>query len=205
MTFKNVSVVCEGQTEVDFVKKLNKRYFNAKGISLKPAFINKTNAMNGNVSMDRVVSFIKKAKEIIVTTFIDYYGFKGETGKSYVELENKITELSQREHLIAYVQLHETEALWFSDIEAIKIVKDADRKQKQALDKIIKDYPNPEDINNSKETAPSKRLEAIFPDYKKIIDGNAIADKISIDKMKEKCPHFSDWLERIEKEVDLFR
>ena len=26
MTFKNVSVVCEGQTEVDFIKKLNNVY-----------------------------------------------------------------------------------------------------------------------------------------------------------------------------------
>ena len=27
MTFKNVAVICEGQTEVDFVKKLNKKYW----------------------------------------------------------------------------------------------------------------------------------------------------------------------------------
>ncbi|CCZ30902.1 putative uncharacterized protein [Proteobacteria bacterium CAG:495] len=205
MTFKNVSVVCEGQTEVDFIKKLNKKYFNAKLISLKPIAINKTNAMNGNVSMDRLIHFIKRAPEVIITTFIDYYGFKGEREEGYLELEERIRELSGKEHIIAYVQLHETEALWFTNINAIKEVKNANASQIQALEDIVRIYSNPEDINNSRETAPSKRLETIFSDYKKIRDGNAIADKISIEEMKEKCPHFSNWLDMIEEKVNVLR
>lgn len=205
MTFKNVSVVCEGQTEVDFIKKLNKKYFNARCISLKPIVINKTSAMNGNVSMDRLIYFIKRAPEAIITTFIDYYGFKGENELGYLELENQIKDLSEKEHIIAYVQLHETEALWFSNINAIKEVKNASTSQIQALEDIVRTYSNPEDINNSKETAPSKRLETIFSDYKKIRDGNAIADKISIEEMKLKCPHFSNWLDMIEEKVNLLR
>lgn len=205
MTFKNVSVVCEGQTEVDFIKKLNKKYFNAKLISLKPIAINKTNAMNGNVSMDRLIHFIKRAPEVIITTFIDYYGFKGEREEGYLELEERIRELSGKEHIIAYIQLHETEALWFTNINAIKEVKNANASQIQALEDIVRIYSNPEDINNSRETAPSKRLETIFSDYKKIRDGNAIADKISIEEMKEKCPHFSNWLDMIEEKVNVLR
>lgn len=205
MTFKNVSVICEGQTEVDFIKKLNRKYFNIRNISLKPITLNKTSAMNGNVSMDRLVYFIKRAPEVIVTTFVDYYGFKGEIGKSYMELERQIKKLSEKEHIIAYVQLHEIEALWFTNINAIKDVKDASTDQMQSLEEIVKTYPNPEDINNSRETAPSKRLETIFKDYKKIRDGNAIADKISIEEMKKKCPHFSNWLDEIEEKVKLLR
>ena len=205
MTFKNVSVICEGQTEVDFIKKLNKKYFNIKDISLKPIIINKTNAMHGNVSMDRLIHFIKMAPETIITTFVDYYGFKGVTGKSYLEIEEQIKNMSEKEHIIAYVQLHETEALWFADIGAIKDVMNASSSQIQELEDIIRIYSSPEDINNSKETAPSKRLESIFSNYKKIRDGNAIADKISIEEMKEKCPHFSHWLDMIEEKVNLLR
>lgn len=205
MTFKNVSVVCEGQTEVDFIKRLNKKYFNSREISLKPISVNKHSAMNGNVSMDRLVSFVKRASEEIVTTFVDYYGFKGENEKSFSEIENEIQQLSEKEHIIAYVQIHETEALWFSNVDIIKIVKNANIEQARALDSIVANYPNPEDINNSWKTAPSKRLESIFNDYKKINDGNTISEKISIEEMKEKCPHFSNWLNQIETKVNLLR
>ena len=201
MTFKNVSVICEGQTEVDFVKKLNKRYFNIREISLKPI------AMNGNVSIDRIAGFINKAPEVIVTTFIDYYGIKGIYNKNYIELEKEIKKSSSnKEHtIISYVQLHEIEALWFSNIEVIATIKDANDKQKQALQEIVQQYPNPENINNNVETAPSKRLKTIFSDYKKINDGNIIANNISIEEIKDKCPHFSWWLNEIEIEVNKLR
>ena len=161
--------------------------------------------MNGSVSMDRIKYFINSARENIVTTFIDYYGFKGVNNKSFQELEKEIESLSRKEHTIAYVQLHETEALWFSNIDVIKEVKNANKNQQDELELIIKQYPNPEDINNSKETAPSKRLEKIFSNYKKISDGNAISEQISIEEMKEKCPHFAEWLLRIETTVNSLR
>ena len=63
--FINISIVCEGPTEVDFIKKkLNKEYFNPINISLKPIAINKTahqQSLEGNISVDRLVTFVKKA------------------------------------------------------------------------------------------------------------------------------------------------
>ena len=195
MIFIDVSVVCEGQTEVDFIKCLNEKYFNPKEISLKPVSYNKSTSMNGNVSVDRIVQYIKKAKHPIVTTFVDYYGFKHQSSRSVTQIEEEIKEKANKEFLIPYLQMHEIEALWFSDIKEVKNPNDS---QVDMLMKIIDEYPNPEDINNSPQTAPSKRLESIFPDYQKVLDGKLISNKLSIPKIQEKCPRFSKWLKDIE-------
>ncbi len=205
MSFKNVFVVCEGQTEERFVKYLSKAYFNAKEISLKPVIINKNGSMEGNVSIDRIVDYIKKAGGDIITTMVDYYGFKDQGGRTAKQIEDIIKGRSGKTYLIPYLQMHETEALWFSNIDAIRDAKHADMHQYKKLQDIVAQYPNPEDINNSPQTAPSKRLKAIFKDYQKILDGELIFKKISIEEMKAKCPKFSSWLDSIEKMVDGLR
>jgi hypothetical protein len=49
-------------------------------------------------------------------------------------------------------------------------------------------YASPEEINNSQETAPSKRILGVYNSYNKITDGYLIAKEIGIDKMREVCP-----------------
>lgn len=207
--FINISIVCEGPTEVDFIKKkLNKEYFNPKNISLKPIAINETahqQSLEGNVSVDRLVAFVKKAEFKIVTTLVDFYGFKNRGIKTPHKIEEELEARVNQEFFIPYLQVHETEALWFSDKNAIAGAKNANDQQQRMLSDIIQQYPNPEDINDSRETAPSKRLEKIFTDYKKIIDGNHIFDKISVETMKSKCPRFAEWLDTIEEKAEILR
>lgn len=160
--FINISIVCEGPTEVDFVKKkLNKNYFNLRNISLKPIAINKSEwqSMEGNVSVDRLAAFVKKAEFKIVTTLVDFYGFKNKGVKTPHEIEDELKERVNQEFFIPYLQVPETEALWFSDINAIAGAKNADDQQKKSLSEIIRQYQNPEDMNDGIATAPSKRLE----------------------------------------------
>ena len=58
---------------------------------------------------------------------------------------------------------------------------------------------NPERINDGKETAPSKRILSIFPNYKKTSDGPAVVESIGMKTLKEKCQHFREWVENLEK------
>ena len=55
-------------------------------------------------------------------------------------------------------------------------------------------------INNSPETAPSKRLDKWSKngEFPKTTTGIAIARSIGIPQMREKCPLFNSWLERFE-------
>ena len=52
--------------------------------------------------------------------------------------------------------------------------------------------PNPELINNSPNTAPSKRILKVIPAYDKTVTGVEILRKISLNKLRQKCQHFND-------------
>ena len=58
----------------------------------------------------------------------------------------------------------------------------------------------PEDINDSPETAPSKRILSIFPEgtYSKPEHGPLIAEAIGIDAMRQKCAQFDAWVAHLQ-------
>lgn len=81
--------------------------------------------------------------------------------------------------LIPYLCLHEFEALLFSDVAAFA---GALRRPELAssLQRARADFATPEDINEGTDTAPSKRIAAICPSYRKVIDGTLAAAAIGI-------------------------
>ena len=91
--------------------------------------------------------------------------------------------------------LHEFEGILFSNPQSFQIIADQDIVNK--ISEIRKMYPTPEHINNSFETAPSKRLEKLIPNYAKIKNGILISKDMGIDKMIDECPHFREWVEKI--------
>ncbi len=187
----NVSVICEGKTELFFVKTVLSPYFITSNINLLPI------VMGGTVSIDKTVTYINRTIPGIVTTFLDYYGFKRATGKTPEEIMNEISSRSNREHTIPYLQMYEIEALWFSDIDKIALKMNANHSQKVKLEEIINNFNTPEEINNSYETAPSKRLEKIFKGYDKPRDGQIIAKEIGVLAIMNKCPRFKKWVDDI--------
>lgn len=56
---------------------------------------------------------------------------------------------------------------------------------------------NPEKINDSKDTAPSKRLGK-HTNYKKTVDGPNIAKDIGLVEIRQKCQGFNAWITLIE-------
>lgn len=83
----------------------------------------------------------------------------------------------------------------FSAREGLELVIDqADAMQE--IDRIMLQFPNPEDINNDPNTAPSKRLKAIYH-YDKTADAALIFELITIEDIMEKCPRFRDWIARL--------
>ncbi len=59
-------------------------------------------------------------------------------------------------------------------------------------------FPSPEDIDDSRATAPSKRVLQFCPSYRKVLNGTQAAAEVGIDAMRRECPHFRDWLGRLE-------
>ena len=48
------------------------------------------------------------------------------------------------------------------------------------------------------ETAPSKRLIQLYPGYDKVLFGVLVAEQINVDGIRAKCPHFDEWVSKLE-------
>ena len=213
---KRLCIICEGQTEGEFVERLLAPHLWKKSkISAHPSLL-KTRAGQrggGNVSVPRLGKHISREyhKSDFITTLVDYYGFKDVNGRSKKQLEHDILDEAQTlirqrfdpRYVLPYVQMHEFEALLFSDISKFELLSDNWNNESQTrLQQIYDDFETPEDINNSAQTAPSKRLDAIFPGYSnnsKIPDGPLIAKDIGLAKIRQECPLFNNWIGQLEK------
>ncbi len=207
-----VNVFVEGQTEETFVRDVLAPYFARQHIWLK-AILAETSPGNkgGIVSYGKVkhqvTRLCRSDAGAYVTTLIDYYGLPTDFPSFAVAQGNGIQKVQLLEqafaqdvgegNFIAYLALHEFETLlfckpaqfhdWFEDEQAVGI-----------LEAVKASYGNPEEINDSPHTAPSKRILAAIPAYKKTLHGPMIAEEIGIDAMRNQCPHFDEWIKSIE-------
>ena len=209
---KRLCIICEGQTEREFVERLLAPHLRTFGIHAYPSLLHvgSKQKRGGNVSVPRLAKHIRNEYHNVrfITTLVDYYGFKDVNGRPKAQLEQTI--LNEAQTLIKrnfetyrvrpYVQMYEFEALLFSDISRFELLGDNWNNESQTrLQQICDAFETPEDINNSAQTAPSKRLGAIFPGYKKFADGPLIAEDIGLDTIRRKCPLFDEWIGELEK------
>jgi hypothetical protein len=102
-----------------------------------------------------------------------------------------------RNRFVPLVMMHEFEALLFSDPD--RFAQEIGRNNLSAKFRAIREeFEGPEDINDSAETAPSKRIERLFPGYEKPLFGVLAAMGIGLSTIRRECPHFSSWLDRLE-------
>ena len=99
--------------------------------------------------------------------------------------------------VLPYVQRHEFEALLFADVDAFSSI-DVNAEGVGKLRGVRSQFATPEDINDDRGTAPSKRILQVVPSYSKVGQGPVVAAKIGLEKMRLACPRFGKWLERLE-------
>ena len=101
------------------------------------------------------------------------------------------------QRFIPYIQLHEFEALLFSDPDKFfDSFPDAGAAIAQ-LHAIRARHDGPEDIDGGETTAPSKRIQQILPDYVKSVSGILIAKRIGLAEFRRQCPHFNQWVMKL--------
>ena len=207
---KRLVFIVEGDTEIILVQNLIVPYLIKTGfrnsIHAQTIITNRKQHKKGGVTSygkfrNEVIRTLAQGN-VMVTTIIDFFklpnDFPGYTVDSLgiEQIEKAIhDDFDNDPNFIPYIQRHELEALMFSHRAGFELVIDDDGKLRQ-IDAIIKEFPNPEDINNSPETAPSKRLQNIF-NYDKTGDGELIFEMIGIENIINKCPRFARWLETI--------
>jgi hypothetical protein len=68
----------------------------------------------------------------------------------------------------------------------------------QELADIRRDFNSPEEINEEPDTAPSKRIRAVYGRYEKPLYGPLVAGALGLQQIRQACSHFREWLEWLE-------
>lgn len=193
-----LGISVEGVTELRFVTAVLAEHLWAYKISPEPV------SVGGNISIPRVSSELDKLSKSFdhITTFYDFYGFKGKPqGATKASLEEDIflgVNDFTRGKLIPYIQMYEFEGLLFSSPVAIANNVEGNDVEVWSGNILQEFGGKPERINDSLQTAPSKRLEQ-FTNYRKTIDGPNICKEIGLSSIRAKCIGFDDWLSKLEK------
>lgn len=221
-----LNILCEGQTEDRFASKVLKEYLKGFEIVVKTTILitnKKKNVRGGMLSYQQAKNDLellirqhsRKTHEAhFYTTMFDLYAlpndFPGfaeamkihDSYEKVKKLEEKFAEDISSDKFVPYIQLHEFEALVFCGLEHLLIDYPDMAKQIARLKKIVEKYDgNTEEINNDPQTAPSKlmiREFEKFHHYDKHKSGVLVTDKIGIKKLKNKCLHFKEWIEKLE-------
>lgn len=218
---KRLVIIVEGETEEAFVHQILAPYIWNSGYTNSIQCF-KIKHSGGGVSkyshIERDILATVREKDVIVTTMFDFYGLPSDTPgfkeslsrNSHVERVKLIEDAIKKEitqkvreniHFIPYIQLHEIEALIFSSNKGFYELFDKNEADLKSLDDIIKEFPNPEDIDNGPDTAPSKRLKKAIPEYDKVLYGIGMLQTIGIETIMEKSPHFKEWVVKIINEL----
>jgi hypothetical protein len=116
-------------------------------------------------------------------------------------MEDRLREDIQDDRIVPYIQLHEFEALLFSDVDMFEIAFPGRPAEVQQLKSIRDDFPSPEHINDQPDQSPSKRILTVIPEYVKTVSGILIVQRIGLPALRKQCAHFGRWLDRLEQLV----
>ncbi len=215
---KKVLILVEGSTEEAFINyALSPHLFRcdvfAQPIMIRTRFSEGSDAhfKGGHTSWAKIkrflLSLLGDSSANLVTTMLDYYARPDDVpgnstlpkGSCWVRVKH-LEEACQRDlpnpRFLSYFSMHEFEALLFSapgEIATEFPLSD----QEQELMAIRAQFNSPEEIDDSPATSPAKRLEKLYP-YRKRLHGPLIAQKIGLELIRRECPHFNDWLTRLE-------
>lgn len=191
---KRIAVIGEGHAEHFFVKQILQPAIT--GIILAPI-----NRKGGNINADSLVAEVGRLshdKFDCITTLVDFYQFKGASGRNVKDIEDEMREKASgfplgKTRFLPYVQQYEFEALLFADKSKIAEHMCWKGAQRKALTAI---KGEPECINHDE--PPATRIFNICREggsryYRKPTDGIAIIEEIGLDKIRQKCPRFGKW------------
>jgi hypothetical protein len=221
----------EGQTEEGFVNEILRDHLVGVGYESVSARIvgnARLRQRRGGIRpwltvRKDIINHLKQDAGCLATTMVDFYGLpeagdrawpgRATAAKAQTLLKAPIVEAALAEDLaqeagdqinaarfIPFVVIHEFEALLFSDCGAF--AQGIGRTDLGSHFKQIRDaFATPEDINDSPDTCPSKRVINLVPGYEKPLLGALAALEIGLTRIRAACPHFADWLDRLEARV----
>jgi hypothetical protein len=215
-----VLILVEGQTEERFVKDVLASHFFDRQLFFSPTILVTKRVKDGPNFKGGVTNFAKfqndarrllnSSGDALVTTLLDYYRLPADfpgmesrpvNGTALQRVTHVEASIAQHfdslPNFLPFLVLHEFEAWLFSSTEELPRALNESRKQPEFA-AIRASVATPEEINERPEFAPSKRIEKMFPAYKKTLHGPMTAQRIGLEIIRAECPHFNDWMNRLE-------
>ncbi|MEW5829456.1 MAG: DUF4276 family protein [Chloroflexota bacterium] len=220
-----LNILVEGQTEETFVNNVLSPHLGQFGVFAVARKVETGRKWNKifRGGLDQARGYTKLKKDMALwmredqnpdaffTTMIDLYAipadFPGRDISIGLPVYERVRNIEQafaedinHPRFIPYIQVHEFEALLFSDPRQFDWEFIDHDSAIQKLVVLLSAFENPELINDDPDTAPSKRIINELPAYKhrKASAGPVIAEKIGLPILRSKCPHFDEWLTRLE-------
>lgn len=205
-----VGVSAEGATERAFVRVVLVEHLRRFGVEATPVLIRRPGhgygAGGGDVSVERLVTHLAHLARSFdaVTSLVDFYGFRKKGTASAEELEEQVRSAvvartrGRVDRVLPYVQRFEFEGLLFSEVSRFDSIEQTPPGAVEELARIRARFETPEDIDDGRTTAPSKRIAALIPGYDKVVQGPAVAQRTGLRKIRAECPRFDAWVRRLE-------
>lgn len=210
-------VLVEGQTEEAVVERVLRPVLEDRDVWVSYSILTTRRLASGRKHRGGVSTWAKIERDVrallgdtsldVLTTMIDFYGLPADTpglgdvppADPYARVEHveaalaaSIGDARFRPHLV----LHETEAWVLAAGPAV-----ARRASRPALAgelaAVVDGCGGPELVDDGPETAPSKRLAALWPAYDKVVDGPAVIADAGVDRILAQCPHARRWLDSL--------
>ena len=222
---RQVNIFCEGPTEQGFCALVLQPHLFSQGngiihtLSVGEKDHHHVYGLGRGNKYAKVKKFIlnilkqRQGKNVFFTTFFDLYAlphdFPGKAQNArnpdnpilYVHaLEKAFNEDIGHFQFISHLQLHEYETMLFADPEKFKGSFENCDEGIQKLKLIAASMQSIEHINDGANSAPSKRIRDVIPEYegRKSTAGPDIAKSIGIAHIRAKCAHFHEWISLLE-------
>ncbi len=220
-----LNMIVEGRSEETFVRDVLTGHLSSMGVYPVARCVT-TSRRRGRPFRGGLDDYAKARRDIVrwlsedqnvdvrFTTMFDLYRLPGEFPghrdarkesdpyKRVAVLERSLGEDVGDRRFIPYIQLHEFEALLFADIEKMARYYSGSEYANAiaGLKDLAAQFKGPEWIDDGETTAPSKRIGHAIPEYlsAKRTAGPLVAGNIGLDTLKNRCPHFKEWLGRLE-------
>ena len=170
-----LAIVVEGRTEEEFVNQVLMEHLRRRSVDPQPILLGRARGRfgGGKVSAERLgheMTYLLRSFDV-VTSLVDYYGFRKKGDLTVDELEERVKrQVSIRyrradpsKKTLPYIQRHEFESLLFSDVDVFSELIDVTQESVDKLREVRARFSTPEDINDSSDTAPSKRIAGAIP------------------------------------------
>ena len=214
-----VYVVVEGQTERAFVRNVLAPALANSGVYVTARELGVPGHKGGRVSLVRVEkdvsNLLRQDRGVWCSTMLDFYGLSSEffelpnatvhakapVHEKALAVECALSGYMQSRHdirpgrFLPYIQMHEFEGLLFAS--PADMAKHTDPTLESDFQMIANEFDSPEEIDQGNETHPSRRIQRLYPRYKKELHGPLIAQEAGLDLLMKKCEHFRHWVDSL--------